>query len=227
MAKLKDLNIKSISLVSKKARPVHQDSKILMIKAKEEKRVDFYEFMKTQYEKFMGSPLPDAPVNTQKAETQKEEKAPEFVSKSEFNDCIKGLGDKIDKLADIVSKSTTVEKAEKETMGTFIQQFAEAYKNDQETLKASINESIEKAKRAVSPILEQPSIEDMIKSVLNPVNMMGSNKTNSSFVADIVEKGVKAGTYTRIPQQKLQNSAFEAFKDIVNAASGIQQGGNQ
>lgn len=227
--KLKDLKIKSVSLVSNKSRPVHQDSKLIFVKsealAKEEKRMTFEEFMKTAYDKFMGkSAVPELPAITEKAEQKTEDPPVDFVTKAEFDTQIKSLGDKIDTLVNTLTKSSEVQKSEKESLGTFIQGFAEAYKADQEALKATINDQIEKAKRASSPLVEAPSLDDIIKKALDPANMLRTGHEGNSHVNAIVEKGIKEGRLKEKAQPAIQNSAYEAIRELMgcNGQGGIQ-----
>lgn len=227
--KLKDLKVKSVSLVSNKSRPVNQYSKLTFVKseAKEENELDKVEkkkpamedFFKSMFNYFTGKTenveLPELPAITEKAEKTDEEKPAEFVTKAEFETQFKSLGDKIDSLAGLLTKSSEVQKSEKESLGTFIQGFAEAYKADQEALKAIINEQIEKAKRAESPLVDQPSLDDIIKKALDPMNSIRTGHTGSEHVNAIVEKGIKEGRFKEKTVPAIQNSAYEALRELM------------
>lgn len=224
--KLKDLKVKSVSLVSNKSRPVNQYSKLTFVKSKEEeeseldkvekKKPVMEDFFKSMFNYFTGkTENVELPAITEKAEKTDEEKPAEFVTKAEFETQFKSLGDKIDSLAGLLTKSSEVQKSEKESLGTFIQGFAEAYKADQEALKAIINEQIEKAKRAESPLVDQPSLDDIIKKALDPMNSIRTGHTGSEHVNAIVEKGIKDGRFKEKTVPAIQNSAYEALREIM------------
>lgn len=224
--KLKDLKVKSVSLVSNKSRPVNQYSKLTFVKSKEEeeseldkvekKKPVMEDFFKSMFNYFTGkTENVELPAITEKAEKADEEKPAEFVTKAEFETQFKSLGDKIDSLAGLLTKSSEVQKSEKESLGTFIQGFAEAYKADQEALKAIINEQIEKAKRAESPLVDQPSLDDIIKKALDPMNSIRTGHTGSEHVNAIVEKGIKDGRFKEKTVPAIQNSAYEALREIM------------
>jgi len=219
--KLKDLKIKSISLVSNKSRPVNQYSKLTFVKSKkEEKNMTFQEFMEAAYKKFGygNTPSADTPATIAKAEVsdQKADPLPEFVTKAEFDTQLKTLGDKIDKLTDVLTKGAEVEKAEKENTGKFIADFAEMYKQDREALKAEIAEEIVKAKRAVSPVQEQPSLEELVKKSLHPDSLFGFSNKTGKVMEGIVNKGITDGKYKVNSQPMPVNSALQAFRDLMN-----------
>lgn len=224
--KLKDLKVKSVSLVSNKSRPVNQYSKLTFVKSKEEeeseldkvekKKPVMEDFFKSMFNYFTGkTENVELPAITEKAEKTDEEKPAEFVTKAEFETQFKSLGDKIDSLAGLLTKSSEVQKSEKESLGTFIQGFAEAYKADQEALKAIINEQIEKAKRAESPLVDQPSLDDIIKKALDPMNSIRTGHTGSEHVNAIVEKGIKEGRFKEKTVPAIQNSAYEALRELM------------
>lgn len=224
--KLKDLKVKSVSLVSNKSRPVNQYSKLTFVKSKEEeeseldkvekKKPVMEDFFKSMFNYFTGkTENVELPAITEKAEKADEEKPAEFVTKAEFETQFKSLGDKIDSLAGLLTKSSEVQKSEKESLGTFIQGFAEAYKADQEALKAIINEQIEKAKRAESPLVDQPSLDDIIKKALDPMNSIRTGHTGSEHVNAIVEKGIKEGRFKEKTVPAIQNSAYEALRELM------------
>jgi len=224
--KLKDLKVKSVSLVSNKSRPVNQYSKLTFVKSKEEeeseldkvkkKKPAMEDFFKSMFNYFTGkTENVELPAITEKAEKADEEKPAEFVTKAEFETQFKSLGDKIDSLAGLLTKSSEVQKSEKESLGTFIQGFAEAYKADQEALKAIINEQIEKAKRAESPLVDQPSLDDIIKKALDPMNSIRTGHTGSEHVNAIVEKGIKEGRFKEKTVPAIQNSAYEALRELM------------
>jgi hypothetical protein len=220
--KLKDLKIKSVSLVSNKARPVNQYSKLTFVKSKkEEKNMTFQEFMEAAYKKFGygNTPSVDTPaLDVTKAEVsdQKADTLPEFVTKAEFDTQLKTLGDKIDKLTDVLTKGAEVEKAEKENTGKFIADFAEMYKQDREALKAEIAEEIVKAKRAISPVQEQPSLEELVKKSLHPDSLFGFGNKTDKVMEGIVNKGITDGKYKVNSQPMPVNSALQAFRDLMN-----------
>lgn len=224
--KLKDLKVKSVSLVSNKSRPVNQYSKLTFVKSKEEeeseldkvekKKPVMEDFFKSMFNYFTGkTENVELPAITEKAEKTNEEKPAEFVTKAEFETQFKSLGDKIDSLTGLLTKSSEVQKSEKESLGTFIQGFAEAYKADQEALKAIINEQIEKAKRAESPLVDQPSLDDIIKKALDPMNSIRTGHAGSEHVNAIVEKGIKEGRFKEKTVPAIQNSAYEALRELM------------
>lgn len=218
--KLKDLKIKSISLVSKKSRPVNQYSKLTFVKSeKEEKDMTFEEFMKAASAMFGGK----APVETPAIETVKAEEipAPDFVTKAEIETQFNDINTKIDKLTELLTTSTVEKSTSNEKIGEFITGFSEAYKQDRDALKAEITEEIAKAKRAISPVADQVSLQEIVQKAMNPISALGLNKESGHAIQEIINKGIGEGRMKQIAPPNLYNSSLEAIRQLQGCNKGV------
>lgn len=201
MAKrLKDLRIKSISLVSDKAKPVNQEARIAFIKSneinKEDTIVDKEEM--NLFEKFKS-------LFVEKAT----EKAPEKVETEPIviDAVTKGEMDAFK--VEIANEFKTL-KAE---IVECVQNIAKAVKDTNEAMKNEMQAEIMKAKRAVSPVTEQPSLDELLKASLNPDNMFNTNR--GDMMNKLIEKGVKDNTLVYNNKQTATDSYSQAFNMLM------------
>jgi chorismate mutase len=211
--KLKNLKVEFISLISKKARPINQHSKLTFVKSeKEEKDMTFEEFMKAATAMF-GS---KAPVEAPAIETVKAEviPAPDFVTKAEIETQFNDINTKIDKLTELLTTSTVEKSTSNEKIGEFITGFSEAYRQDREALKAEITEEIAKAKRATSPVVDQVSLQEIVQKAMNPISALGLNKESGHAIQEIINKGIGEGRMKQIAPPNLYNSSLDAIRKL-------------
>lgn len=201
MAKrLKDLRIKSISLVSDKAKPVNQEARIAFIKSneinKEDTIVDKEEM--NLFEKFKS-------LFVEKAT----EKAPEKVETEPIVIDAVTKGEMDTFKAEIANEFKTL-KAE---IVECVQNIAKAVKDTNESMKNEMQTEIMKAKRAVSPVAEQPSLDELLKASLNPDNMFNTNR--GDIMNKLIEKGVKDNTLVYNNKQTATDSYSQAFNMLM------------
>jgi len=226
LRKLKNLKVQFVSLISEKARPVNQHSKLTFVKSeKEEKDMTFEEFMKAASAMFGGKAPVEAPsamfggkapVEAPAIETGKTEviPAPDFVTKAEIETQFNDINTKIDKLTELLTTSTVEKSTSNEKIGEFITGFSEAYKQDRDALKAEITEEIAKAKRATSPVVDQVSLQEIIQKAMNPISALGLNKESGHAIQEIINKGIGEGRMKQIAPPNLYNSSLDAIRKL-------------
>lgn len=208
---LKDLDIKKISLVSKKARPANNKAKIAFIKSeelnKEEKEMKLTDLIKSYIGKKEEVPAEETPVSKE-AETQ------EFITKTEFSERMSSLESLIKEIA--VQKSEETNR-----MNSFFEAFAKSYQEDITEVKSSVIKAVADTRRnevaQVNKAMgEQESMEALVaKSGFDPISyFMTPEGTNTK---SIVEKGIQDGTLKVKTQPKIENS----FKTALRASVGL------
>lgn len=202
--KLTDLEIEAVSLVSNKARPVNSKAKITFVKAEEkETKGDLLMSMKSLFEKYMGK---KAEVEAVETEVEKAEvSSVEFATKDEVSTLLKAI--------ETLTEEVKSMKSSNDLTG-FVSEFSKAYQEDRNTFKMEIAEEIAKAKRANSPVADQPSLEDLVKSFNKPDQMFRTG-TQGNLVDQIISEGVKKGTLKMVDEQRETNSFQEVFKQLA------------
>lgn len=208
---LKDLDIKKISLVSRKARPANNKAKIAFIKSqiinKEETKMKLTDLIRS----YVGK----------KEEVQKveevpaiETQTPEFVSKTEFAERMTSL--------EALIKDSLVQKSEETNkMNEFISKFAEAYETDIAEVKSSVIKVVADARRsevekANKGMGEQEGFESLLeKSSIDPLSFF--TQTEGTTYKGVIEKGIKDGTLKNKALPKVENS----FKAAIAASVGL------
>lgn len=166
---LEDLDIKSISIVNKKARPKNKKAKSLFVKSedKEETKpmglLDFLKSKKSQYETL----LQEASTDVEKSEKPSDPPV-EVVTKAEFTE-LTGKFDTLEKLI----KESMIEKADLEKksvskLNEFIEGFSKAYKEDMEDLQAKILKTAgdarkEEVAKANQNFKQQPDLQELLQ----------------------------------------------------------------
>lgn len=177
------------------------------------------EFMKAASAMFGGK----APVETPAIETVKAEEipAPDFVTKAEIETQFNDINTKIDKLTELLTTSTVEKSTSNEKIGEFITGFSEAYKQDRDALKAEITEEIAKAKRAISPVADQVSLQEIVQKAMNPISALGLNKESGHAIQEIINKGIGEGRMKQIAPPNLYNSSLEAIRQLQGCNKGV------
>lgn len=198
--KLTDLEIEAVSLVSNKARPVNKKAKITFVKA--DTKGDLLMSMKNLFEKYLGK----KEAEVVEAEVEKAE-APivEYATKDEVATLLKAI--------ETLTEEVKTMKSSSDISG-FVAEFSKAYQEDTGKFKAEIAAEIAKAKRANSPVANQPSLEDLVKSYSTPDAMFRTEK--GSLMNQIISEGVQKGTLKTIGEQTEVNSFHEAFKQLAS-----------
>lgn len=199
--KLTDLEIEAVSLISNKARPVNQKAKITFVKA--EAKGDLFMSMKNLFEKYLGKKEAETvETEVEKAETP----VVEYATKDEVSTLLKAI--------ETLTEEVKTMKSSNDISG-FVSEFSKAYQEDTGKFKAEIAAEIAKAKRANSPVANQPSLEDLVKSFTAPDRMFHMGE-QGNLMNDIIKQGVEKGTLKLNTEPKATNSFQEAFREFAN-----------
>lgn len=212
---LKDLDIKKISLVSKKARPANNKAKIAFIKSeelnKEEKEMKLTDLIKSYIGKKEEISAEEAQVSK---ETENAEETQEFITKTEFSA-------RMESLESLIKEAAIQKSEETNKLTSFLEAFAKSYQDDITEVKSSVIKTITDARKkevaeANKAMGEQESMEALVaKSGFDPISyFMTPEGTNTK---SIVEKGIQDGTLKVKTQPKIENS----FKTALRASVGL------
>jgi len=189
--KLKDLNIKYISMVMGENRsPMNPGAKTLFIKStKEEKSMEskFLEFLTGIFQKGSKAEEVKAQEAPPPAETKEMEKTVAYVTKADFEQFET-------KIAEVI-KAGLIQKSQDEA--TLFTEFAkglhDAYQSDMEALKKSLVAE----KREATPVLQQPNLTDLIRNfskkevtASNAQETVANGQIVNTFVKDRIDRGI-------------------------------------
>ena len=222
---LKDLRIKSISMVKKGSKPVNNKAKSLFVKSEKDNMkggnekmglMDILKKFKPELEKAIDE------VEKSETVTKTEPEAElQFVTKAEFADRMNAMENLMKDIKDTFVQKATSEKESASVLGNFISEFTTAYTKDTEEMKSTFAKAIadfkrEQSDKANQGFANQFSPEELLKKANNVDNIF--NSVPGQYVNQLVEKGVANGSYKADTPPSGKSSFEQVFIDMQGGA---------